>query len=256
MCFARNFFIFGAFLKGVFMNRFGYAALFVVMLAFGQPLCARDLEPNKTHAVLTVTFTNEEDVPQAKKKLMFVGQNDPKKKITVTTDSEGEVTFHIPREDSYTIFCESLTGYFECGNTPYVSTTASTGGITVTFDDTRVELTGVTFKAGSAELEPNSLATLDAAIAGLKRNPKARIELQGHTSSEGDDEMNQRLSEARAYAVLQYMKDNGIDWGRLSASGYGSSQPRATNSTEEGRKKNRRIELRVLNEDEVPVEYK
>ena len=68
--------------------------------------------------------------------------------------------------------------------------------------------------------------------------------------------MNQRLSEARAYAVLQYMKDNGIDWGRLSASGYGSSQPRATNSTEEGRKKNRRIELRVLNEDEVPVEYK
>ena len=109
------------------MNRFGYAALFVVMLAFGQPLCARDLEPNKTHAVLTVTFTNEEDVPQAKKKLMFVGQNDPKKKITVTTDSEGEVTFHIPREDSYTIFCESLTGYFECCNTPYVSTTASTG---------------------------------------------------------------------------------------------------------------------------------
>ena len=52
------------------------------------------------------------------------------------------------------------------------------------------------------------------------------------------------------------MKENGIDWGRLSASGYGSSQPKASNSTEEGRKKNRRIELRVLNEDEVPVEYK
>ena len=68
--------------------------------------------------------------------------------------------------------------------------------------------------------------------------------------------MNQRLSEARAYAVLQYMKEKGIDWGRLSASGYGSSQPKASNSTEEGRKKNRRIELRVLNEDEVPVEYK
>lgn len=238
------------------MNRFGFFVLVIFLFALCLPVCARDLEPNKTHAVLTVTFTNEEDVPQAKKKLMFVGQNDPKKKITVTTDSEGEVTFHIPREETYTIFCESLTGYFECGNTPYVSTTASTGGITVTFDDTRVELTGVTFKAGSAELEPNSLTTLDAAIAGLKRNPKARIEIQGHTSSEGDEDFNQTLSEQRAYAVFLYMVDNGIDRGRLSASGYGSSQPRASNSSEEGRKKNRRIELRVLNDDEVEVEIK
>ena len=51
------------------------------------------------------------------------------------------------------------------------------------------------------------------------------------------------------------MVDKGIDRGRLSASGYGSSQPKASNSTEAGRNKNRRIELRVLNEDEVPVEY-
>ena len=230
----------------------GFFSVLLVVAVAG----ARDIVPNKTHAVLTVTFVNAEDVPQAKKKLMFVGQNDPKKKITVTTDAEGEATFHIPREDTYTIFCESLTGYFECGNTPYVSTTASTGGITVSFDDTRVELTGVTFKAGSAELEPTSLATLDAAIAGLKRNPKARIEIQGHTSSEGDEDFNQTLSEQRAYAVFLYMVDNGIDRGRLSASGYGSSQPRASNSSEEGRKKNRRIELRVLNDDEVEVEIK
>lgn len=230
----------------------GFFSVLLVVAVAG----ARDIVPNKTHAVLTVTFVNADDVPQAKKKLMFVGQNDPKKKITVTTDAEGEATFHIPREDTYTIFCESLTGYFECGNTPYVSTTASTGGITVSFDDTRVELTGVTFKAGSAELEPTSLATLDAAIAGLKRNPKARIEIQGHTSSEGDEDFNQTLSEQRAYAVFLYMVDNGIDRGRLSASGYGSSQPRASNSSEEGRKKNRRIELRVLNDDEVEVEIK
>ena len=230
----------------------GFFSVLLVVAVAG----ARDIVPNKTHAVLTVTFVNADDVPQAKKKLMFVGQNDPKKKITVTTDAEGEATFHIPREDTYTIFCESLTGYFECGNTPYVSTTASTGGITVSFDDTRVELTGVTFKAGSAVLEPTSLATLDAAIAGLKRNPKARIEIQGHTSSEGDEDFNQTLSEQRAYAVFLYMVDNGIDRGRLSASGYGSSQPKASNSTEEGRKKNRRIELRVLNDDEVEVEIK
>lgn len=238
--------------------RFGYlpvlGGVFITNLVVA-PVFARDLLPNKTHAVLTVTYTNNDDVPQGHKKLTFVGQNDPQKKLTVTTDAEGEVTFHIPREETYTILCESVTGPFECGTTPYVSPTASTGGITVVFDDTRVELKGVNFKAGSAELEPESIEILDAAVAGIKKNPQARIEIQGHTSSEGDDQFNQTLSEQRAYTVFLYMVDKGIDRGRLSASGYGSSQPKASNSTEAGRKKNRRIELRVLNEDEVPVEY-
>jgi outer membrane protein OmpA-like peptidoglycan-associated protein len=238
--------------------RFGYlpvlGVVFITNLVVA-PVFARDLLPNKTHAVLTVTYTNNDDVPQGHKKLTFVGQNDPQKKLTVTTDAEGEVTFHIPREETYTILCESVTGPFECGTTPYVSPTASTGGITVVFDDTRVELKGVNFKAGSAELEPESIEILDAAVAGIKKNPQARIEIQGHTSSEGDDQFNQTLSEQRAYTVFLYMVDKGIDRGRLSASGYGSSQPKASNSTEAGRKKNRRIELRVLNEDEVPVEY-
>lgn len=210
---------------------------------------ARDLAPNKTHAVLNVTYTNFDDVPQTKKKLVFVGQKNPKNKITVTTDMYGEASFHIPREDTYAILCESLTGPFECGNTPYVSMTASSGGITVVFDDTRAELTGVTFKVASAELEPSSLKTLNAAIAGLKKNPKAKVEIQGHTSSEGGDEYNQKLSEERAYSVLQYMEAHGIAKGRLTATGYGSSQPKADNGTEAGRKQNRRIELRVLSEE-------
>ena len=87
-------------------------------------------------------------------------------------------------------------------------------------------------------------------------NPLAHIEIQGHTSSEGGDAFNQTLSEQRAYTVFLYMTEKGVDRGRLSASGYGSSQPRASNATEEGRRKNRRIELRVLNEDEVQVEHK
>mgnify|MGYP003516991597 FL=1 len=89
---------------------------------------AGELAPNKTHAVLNVTYTNYDDVPQARKKLVFQGQKKPKNKITVVTDMYGEAAFMIPREDSYTVLCESLTGPFECGTTPYVSLTASTGG--------------------------------------------------------------------------------------------------------------------------------
>lgn len=230
------------------MNRKFFALAMSVLVGFGAAF-ARDLVPNKTHAVLNVTYTNYDDVPQSRKKLTFVGQNNPKNKLVITTDQYGEASFHIPREETYTILCESLTGPFECGNTPYVSKTASSGGITVTFDDTRAELTGVTFKAGSAELVPTSLKTLDAAIAGLKRNPKALVEIQGHTSSEGSDELNDRLSQERAYSVKDYMVSKGISEGRLKANGYGSSQPKADNSTEAGRKANRRIELVVLSEE-------
>lgn len=230
------------------MNRKFFALAMSVLVGFGAAF-ARDLVPNKTHAVLNVTYTNYDDVPQSHKKLTFVGQNNPKNKLVITTDQYGEASFHSPREETYTILCESLTGPFECGNTPYVSKTASSGGITVTFDDTRAELTGVTFKAGSAELVPTSLKTLDAAIAGLKRNPKALVEIQGHTSSEGSDELNDRLSQERAYSVKDYMVSKGISEGRLKANGYGSSQPKADNSTEAGRKANRRIELVVLSEE-------
>ncbi len=230
------------------MNKMAFALTLALSVLVASPF-AKTLAPNKTHAVLDVAYTNYDDVPQAKKKLVFVGQNKPKNKISVTTDVNGEVSFMIPREDSYTILCESLTGPFECGTTPYVSMKASTGSITVVFDDTRAELTGVTFKAGSAELVPSSLKTLDAAIAGLKRNPKAKVEVQGHTSSEGGEEYNQKLSEDRANAVRDYMIRRGIAETRLTARGYGFSVPKADNDSEAGRKQNRRIELVVTSEE-------
>lgn len=233
------------------MNKIALAL--IAATAFSASVFAKDLQPNKTHAVLTVVYTNFEDVPQRNKKLTLVGIKKPKNKIVVKTDNEGEVTFHIPREDSYQIMCESLTGPFECGETPFVSLKASSGTVNVEFDDTRAELTGVTFKAGSAELVPSSLKTLDASIAGLKRNVKAKIEIEGHTSSDGSDELNQKLSEDRANSVREYMIRKGIASDRVTAVGYGPSRPKADNSTESGRMQNRRIEIRVLNSDEVNV---
>ena len=212
---------------------------------------AKDLAPNKTHAVLNISYTNFDDVPQKNKILTFVGKKNPKNKVTVKTNGYGEVSFLIPREDSYQILCESLTGPFECGETPYVSPRASYGSVNVAFDDTRVELQGVSFKVGSAELVPSTLATLDKTIAGLKKNAKAKVEIEGHTSSEGGEEYNQKLSEDRANSVRDYMIRKGISKDRVTAVGYGYSRPKASNDTEEGRKQNRRIEVRVTNPEEV-----
>ncbi|MDY5028541.1 OmpA family protein, partial [Hallerella succinigenes] len=121
----------------------------------------------------------------------------------------------------------------------------------VAFDDTRAELQGVSFKVGSAELVPSTLATLDKTIAGLKKNAKAKVEIEGHTSSEGGEEYNQKLSEDRANSVRDYMISKGISKDRVTAIGYGYSRPKASNDTEEGRKQNRRIEVRVTNPEEV-----
>ncbi|MFA6835184.1 MAG: OmpA family protein [Fibrobacteraceae bacterium] len=224
---------------------------FISFLALTAALFAADLAPGKTHAVLNVSYTNFDDVPQRNKLLTFVGQKNPENKISVRTDANGEAVLLIPREDSYRILCESLTGPFECGTTPYVSLKASTGAVNVAFDDTRAELQGVSFKVGSAELIQSSLATLNKTIDGLKKNAKAKVEIEGHTSSEGGEDYNQKLSEERAQSVRNYMIQKGIDGSRITAVGYGYSRPKASNDTEEGRKQNRRIEVRVTNPDEV-----
>ena len=219
-----------------------------IVLVFSLFSHTANLSPNKTHAVLNVFYTNFQDVPQIHKKLTFVPTKNPSKKIIVNTDQYGEASFLIPREDSYVILCESLTGPFECGETPYVSLTASSGEVNGLFDDTRAELTGVMFKAGSAELVESSLKTLNNAIKGLKMNPKVKIEISGHTSSEGGEELNQKLSEDRANSVRSYMIANGIESTRLVAVGCGFSRPKSSNDTEAGRAQNRRIELSIIEE--------
>ncbi len=110
-----------------------------------------------------------------------------------------------------------------------------------------IKLEGVYFNHDSAELKPSSIATLDKAVATLKRRASIHVEVAAHTDSSGSDEYNQSLSERRAASVMDYLVAHGIDASRLTSKGYGESQPVASNGTKEGRAKNRRVELRVQN---------
>jgi outer membrane protein OmpA-like peptidoglycan-associated protein len=107
-------------------------------------------------------------------------------------------------------------------------------------------LDGVNFPEGSALLSPEALAALSAAVQTLKDNPDVIVEIGGHTDSRGDASANQELSRLRAEAVLLFLTGEGIADTRLRARGYGEGQPRATNNTEAGRARNRRIEFKVL----------
>ena len=103
----------------------------------------------------------------------------------------------------------------------------------------------IRFESGKASIDKDSMGLLDRLIETALRCPSANIEVAGHTDSDGDDNANKVLSEKRAQAVADYLVKAGLPPDRLKAVGYGSQQPIATNDTEEGKAKNRRIDFVV-----------
>lgn len=117
-------------------------------------------------------------------------------------------------------------------------------GMTFTFRN-------IYFDFNKATIRPESYPALDEMAKILKENPNIKVEIQGHTCSIGSYEYNMKLSQARAEAVVHYLvTHHGIDIRRLIARGYGESRPIADNSSEAGRRLNRRVEFVILGEME------
>jgi len=81
----------------------------------------------------------------------------------------------------------------------------------------------------------------------LNENPTYKVQIDGHTDSQGKDEYNQALSDSRAASVKAYLASKGIAESRLSSAGYGETKPVADNNTAAGRAKNRRVEMTLSN---------
>jgi len=109
-----------------------------------------------------------------------------------------------------------------------------------------VVLRGVSFETGSSALTPASYGVLDGIGAALVAHPDIRVEIAGYTDDAGAPGTNVRLSQLRAEAVRAYLVSRGVGAGRLSARGYGSANPVASNTTAAGRAQNRRVELHRL----------
>ncbi|MBW8364163.1 MAG: OmpA family protein [Rhizobium sp.] len=107
----------------------------------------------------------------------------------------------------------------------------------------KLVLEGVNFDFDKATLRQEDIAIIDKDVTGLDKWGNVNIEVAGHTDSRGSDKYNMKLSQRRAEAVRNYLISKGIAADRLTAKGYGESQPIADNATDEGRFKNRRVEL-------------
>ena len=109
-----------------------------------------------------------------------------------------------------------------------------------------LDLPEIKFKSQSFDLTEAGTRVLDVVSGVLTRYPKVRVEIGGHTDSQGEESVNLRLSKQRASSVHRYLISRGIDPDRLEVQGYGESIALAENDTPEGRARNRRIEFKVI----------
>jgi len=109
-----------------------------------------------------------------------------------------------------------------------------------------VRLKNIYFDYDKTTLKSESFVELKKVVDFLKRNTTVEIEISGHTDDKGSDVYNENLSQGRSQAVVDYLISQGIESARLRAHGYGESKPIDSNSTEDGRANNRRVEITVL----------
>ena len=109
----------------------------------------------------------------------------------------------------------------------------------------------ITFEPGSDTVDATSLGTLDEISEVLGNCPELRMEIAGHTDSQGRETMNEALSKSRALAVLNALRDRRVATSSFTAEGYGETKPIASNDTEEGREANRRIEITLVRPEPI-----
>ena len=106
-----------------------------------------------------------------------------------------------------------------------------------------VAVYGIGFDSGKATLKPDSTKVLEQVAKLLKDNADLKLRVEGHTDNQGKGKDNLELSKKRAEAVAEWLARNGGEKSRLKADGFGDTKPIGDNSTDEGRGKNRRVEL-------------
>lgn len=121
-------------------------------------------------------------------------------------------------------------------------------GVSVTRSGDQIILnmpSNVTFASGQDALSAAFFPVLDSVSIVLNKYPKTLLDIDGHTDSDGDAGFNQNLSERRAVAVGQYLNSRRVDGRRLLIVGFGETRPIASNATQDGKARNRRVEVRI-----------
>ena len=202
-------------------------------------------------APVDVTVSDFKNNLKANEIIVFRSKANDKEYQGLTNDN-GKFSLRLPAGDQYEIF---ILGFKDSASYNVLDIPATKGAayyknsfkVDIQFLPAKTfVLDDCNFETGKATLQPSSFAVLDELVAYLNRKDDEKIELGGHTDNVGSVASNLKLSMDRANTVRAYLLTKGIDPDRVTAKGYGMSEPIEDNKTEEGRAKNRRTEVKIL----------
>lgn len=201
-------------------------------------------------ATVEVVVTDMDIRPRQNEMVIFRGEKSGKS-ITALSDKSGKLKQLLPPGDQYHVSVKSIsdtTKYYILAIPALAEDEFFTEPfwINIKFDPPRkYRLDNVHFDTDKATLRPESYTELTELLDYLRRHPGIMIEIAGHTDNTGTEARNQVLSQDRANSIRKYLIGKGIPATRLTAKGYGSSEPVATNDNAEGKQLNRRTEIRI-----------
>ena len=171
-----------------------------------------------------------------------------KKAYQGVTDKTGNFSILLPEGDNYKVIYSYFGSVIDDNS---IDIPSMDGEINFNFKVTLeapkvITLDNVFFDTNKSILKPESFEALDNLVLALESKEGMKIEIAGHTDNVGDETANLKLSQARAESVRKYLINKKISPDRVTAKGYGPTIPIANNETAEGRKKNRRTEVKIL----------
>lgn len=206
------------------------------------------LEPTEKMALLQVLVTSIDGVPSAGDKVSFINNADSVAYSGVS-DKDGRFNILVPKGTSYNIKVTVIGKDTLIRKNLQIPSEPEYITINYTFKyepPRTIRLDRVYFDTNKSTLKPESKTMLQDLYEFLSAKPTINIEIAGHTDNVGGAAFNLKLSQDRANAVKTFLINKGIDANRLTPKGYGLTRPIDTNDTPEGRAKNRRTEVYII----------
>ncbi len=210
---------------------------------------AQDLQPDDSNALLNVSVIDYLKKPMSGEKISFASKVN-QKVFSGITDSTGKFHLLIPKNAVYDVKYVQFTSEASYNN---ILTIPEGKDQLLTFNYTvRVQLpekytlNNVFFDFNKATITRESYEALNQLTNFMKAQKTMVIEIAGYTDNIGTDESNLKLSQERADAIRDYLMKHGVHNKKITAKGYGETDPVATNDTPEGRKLNRRTEIHII----------
>lgn len=221
------------------------SSLFLLFFSFSSSVFAQV----KT-APLRVKVVNSKGSPYAGDKILFVGQT-KKDNYSGVTNSSGQFLIHLPEGQVYDIRIKSIGESLEYNELEIPALPADQyyeeNTLTITYEAAKnYTLNQLQFESGKASIKTSSYSLMNDLVEFMLLKPSLKIQIAGHTDSDGEAADNLLLSQQRANAVKTYLVSKGISASRIIAIGYGETKPIGDNATTEGKAKNRRTELQLI----------